>query len=81
MLRKYVAAIAVALLLLSAAKPAQAISQPVVPAAPFGAAGYATVGFIGVVAILCGWDLYLKMNGLKNWDGSKKKGVKLPFPY
>lgn len=30
-------------------------------------------GVIIVATVLCIYDLWLKANGLKNWDGSKKK--------
>lgn len=31
-----------------------------------------TVGFIGVVAAICVYDIWLKFNGYKNWDGTPK---------
>jgi hypothetical protein len=43
---------------------------PVVAGLSTGAA--ITVGFIGFVAALCLYDVWLKINGLKNWDGSPK---------
>jgi hypothetical protein len=37
-----------------------------------GALGSVALGFIGVVAALCAYDLYLKIEGVKNWDGTPK---------
>ncbi|MBI1204232.1 MAG: hypothetical protein GC182_17160 [Rhodopseudomonas sp.] len=31
-----------------------------------------TGGFIGAVAVICVYDIYLKLTGVKNWDGSMK---------
>jgi len=49
---------------------------PVVPVAAGAAAtagAWATGGFIGVVAVLCVYDIILKINSVKNWDGTPKK--------
>jgi hypothetical protein len=35
-----------------------------------GAVGSLAVGFLGVVATMCAYDLYLKIEGVKNWDGT-----------
>lgn len=32
----------------------------------------AVTGFIGFVAVICAYDLYLKISGQKNWDGTPK---------
>ncbi len=50
------------------AAPAIIPCPPIVAGLSTGAA--LTVGFIGFVAALCLYDIWLKMNGLKNWDGS-----------
>ena len=39
-----------------------------------GAAGALAFGFLGVVAALCAYDIYLKIEGVKNWDGTPKAG-------
>jgi hypothetical protein len=32
--------------------------------------GSVAFGFLGVVAGLCAYDIYLKVKGVKNWDGT-----------
>lgn len=59
----------------SALPPAVAVETTSV-----GAGVYVAGGIIGVAAVLCVYDLYLKVNGLKNWDGTPKKGVTPKFP-
>lgn len=75
MLRK-IAVCSVALVLLaSALKPASAAAPaPLAPAssAALGAGGGFAIGIIATAALLCGYDIWLKINGLKNWDGSPK---------
>ena len=45
-----------------------------------GAGIYFAGGIIGIAAMLCAYDLYLKINGLKNWDGTPKKGITPRWP-
>jgi H+/gluconate symporter-like permease len=45
---------------------------PPVVAASVGAGVYLAGGIIGVAAVLCIYDFWLKVNGFKNWDGSPK---------
>jgi hypothetical protein len=74
MLRKYVVAFSVVALLAGSANQSKADGPPVAPVA----AGATTAGvwiaggFIGVVAALCLYDIWLKMDGQKNWDGTPK---------
>jgi hypothetical protein len=51
-----------------------AASAPPLPvaAASVGAGAYFAGSIIGVVAVLCIYDFWLKANGVKNWDGSPK---------
>lgn len=37
-----------------------------------GTGALIVTGFIGLVAVLCAYDIYLKISGQKNWDGSPK---------
>jgi hypothetical protein len=74
-LRKCVIALSVVTLLtesVNQSKAAAIIPVPVAPASAIGAGGYIAGGFIGVVAVLCLYDIWLKMQGLKNWDGTPK---------
>jgi len=78
-LRKYITALAVAAVLMRAsANQSKAGPIPVTPPPPLvtGAAlstgAAVTIGFIGVVAALCVYDIWLKINGFKNWDGTPK---------
>jgi hypothetical protein len=74
MLRKCVVAFSVMALLAGSANQSKADAPPVAPVA----AGATTAGvwiaggFIGVVAALCLYDIWLKMDGQKNWDGTPK---------
>jgi H+/gluconate symporter-like permease len=77
-LRKYAVAFAVAaLLVVSVGQPkagASPVADPVVAAGTSAGAGiYFAGGIIAVAGILCVYDLYLKINGLKNWDGTAKR--------
>jgi hypothetical protein len=46
---------------------------PVAPAgAALGTGAALTLGFIGIVGALCLYDIWLKINGFKNWDGTPK---------
>ena len=37
-----------------------------------GLVSFVAVGFLGVVAAMCAYDFYLKIEGVKNWDGTEK---------
>jgi len=37
-----------------------------------GLVSFVAVGFLGVVAAMCAYDFYLKIEGVKNWDGTPK---------
>jgi hypothetical protein len=45
---------------------------------PFGLGGAASIGafaagaIIGTAAVLCAYDIWLKIEGYKNWDGTPK---------
>lgn len=75
-LRKCILVLAVAAVLSASVNRSEAGLPPPLPTAAAGAAlstGAAlTIGFIGVVAALCLYDIWLKMNGFKNWDGTPK---------
>lgn len=69
-------------LLLAAALAAGSIQNANAGAAPIASAtagatsatGVAIAGgFIAVVGLIVGHDLWLKINGCKNWDGTPKK--------
>jgi hypothetical protein len=38
----------------------------------FTGAAWVAVGVIGVAGVLCAYDLILKFQGVKNWDGTAK---------
>lgn len=38
----------------------------------FGGVGWVAAGVVGVAAVLCAYDLVLKFQGVKNWDGTAK---------
>jgi hypothetical protein len=40
--------------------------------AVLGVGGGLAVGIIATAGLLCIYDIWLKINGLKNWDGSPK---------
>jgi hypothetical protein len=42
------------------------------PASGLGIGGAISVGIIGAAALLCLYDIWLKISGLKNWDGTPK---------
>lgn len=75
---KIVAPVAVvALLMSSSMRPASALMLPVVPTTPppaatLGVGGGLAVGVIAMAALLCTYDVWLKINGVKNWDGTPK---------
>ena len=75
MFRKCAVALSVVVLLAGSVKESKALAQQVVavPAGAGAAAGaWVAGGFIGVVAALCLYDIWLKMDGQKNWDGTPK---------
>jgi hypothetical protein len=37
-----------------------------------GLVSFVAFGFLGTVAALCAYDIYLKIEGVKNWDGTTK---------
>jgi hypothetical protein len=75
-----------AILFLAAAILAASVNQskaicinncPVVASSSAGAIASVAVGVIATAAVLCVYDIWLKMRGLKNWDGtlkSKRRG-------
>ena len=81
MLRKCIITLSIAALLSASVNPSKAaLVPPPAPPSPIPipypttpAAGVFVVGgFIGVVALLCIYDFALKLQGLKNWDGTPK---------
>jgi hypothetical protein len=42
------------------------------PVSGLGVGGGIAFGIIGVAAFLCLYDIWLKINGFKNWDGTPK---------
>ncbi|MFY9693769.1 MAG: hypothetical protein WA776_20290 [Xanthobacteraceae bacterium] len=74
---KTIAAACSIALVLAFVQPASAIvpiGQPAAapPPATLGVAGGLAVGVIGTAALLCIYDVWLKVNGYKNWDGSQR---------
>ena len=80
MLKKITVCFLAIALLAFAPKPAPAGALPVVgapllpppPAATIGVVGGVAIGIIATAALLCIYDVWLKANGYKNWDGSPK---------
>jgi hypothetical protein len=74
MLRKYAIALSVVSLLAGSVKESKATLSaiPVTAGASVAAGAWVTGGFIGVVAALCIYDIVLKIEGVKNWDGTPK---------
>ncbi len=77
MIRKCILMLAVAAALMSASVNQSKAGLPPPPppitsAAVLSTGAAATVGFLGFVAALCLYDVWLKFNGYKNWDGSPK---------
>jgi hypothetical protein len=54
--------------------PMPSRSAPVFHAGGGGAGlvSFVAIGIIGVAAAMCAYDIYLKIEGLKNWDGTPK---------
>ena len=75
-IRKCVIALSVAAILAGSVQQSKATATTltVVPVstAAIGAGVYIAGGFIAVVAVLCVYDIILKINGVKNWDGTPK---------
>jgi hypothetical protein len=75
-LRKWILVLAVAAMLGASVNQSNAFPAPVAPAPVTGAVlstgAAVTIGFIGVVAAICLYDVWLKFNGYKNWDGTPK---------
>jgi hypothetical protein len=76
-MRKSIVALAVAAALMCAsANQSNAAVPPPAPAVATGTAVgvgvWAAGGVIAVAAALCIYDVWLKINGIKNWDGSPK---------
>jgi H+/gluconate symporter-like permease len=75
-LRKCILALAVAATLSATVNQSKAVPQPAPITYATGAAlstgAAVTIGFIGVVAVICLYDIWLKINGYKNWDGTPK---------
>jgi hypothetical protein len=83
-LRKSVITLAV-MAALSAASVSQSKAAALTPPPPppatsmtLAAGGGLAVGIIATAALLCIYDVWLKINGYKNWDGSPK--VQTPPP-
>ena len=74
--RKFVVALSVAVLLAGSVSKSKAFdAAPVAVVASgstVGAGVWIAGGVVGVAAALCAYDLILKFQGLKNWDGSEK---------
>jgi len=73
--RKCIIALSVTALMAVSVNQSKALpADPVVVAGStsVGAGVWVAGGFIGVVAALCAYDLVLKFQGVKNWDGTAK---------
>jgi hypothetical protein len=72
-LRKYIVALAVVSIMGVSVQKSEALEPPPVVILPAGstvaAGAVATGAFVGIVAIICAYDFWLKLNGLKTWDG------------
>ena len=76
MLRKWLIALSVVALLAGSVGQSKA-AGPITPVVVYSSAGAGaglavTGGFIGLVAVLCVYDIGLKIQGVKNWDGTPK---------
>jgi hypothetical protein len=85
MSRNFALAVAIAAMLVAFPRPSKAADLPLkmipvpfahsvigVGAGGAGLASFVAFGFIGVLAALCAYDIYLKIEGVKNWDGTPK---------
>ena len=70
MFRKCVIAVSFVALLAGSANQSKADAVPVAAASASTAGVWVAGGFIGVVAVLCLYDIWLKVDGQKNWDGT-----------
>jgi hypothetical protein len=81
MLRKCVIALSVLALLIGSANQSKAIVIVTPPAAAGAGAvttgAWVAGGFVGAIAVLCLYDLWLKVDGQKNWDGTAKTARKV----
>jgi hypothetical protein len=73
-IRKCVLALSVAAFLAGSVGKSNALpADPIVAGGTaFGGVGWVAAGIIGVAGVLCAYDLVLKFQGVKNWDGSAK---------
>jgi hypothetical protein len=72
--RKCLIALSVAVLLFGSIKQSHAGATPVAAGSAVITTGAAvTGGFIAGVFVLVAYDLYLKFDGKKNWDGTPLK--------
>ena len=74
-MKNTIAAFSIALVLTSSipASALMVVGQPAPPpSATLGVGGGLAVGVIATAALLCIYDIWLKVNGYKNWDGSAK---------
>lgn len=80
----FLVALLVCGLLAYSSQPSKAVAQApvavVTGSSAVGAGIYVAGGIVGLAALLCVYDLYLKSSGLKNWDGTPKKGLTPNFP-
>jgi len=74
-MKRTIAALSI-ILVLASSVPASALvvpGQPPPPPAPtLGLVGGLTIGVLASAGLLCIYDVWLKINGFKNWDGSPK---------
>jgi hypothetical protein len=71
--RKCLIALSVAVLLFGSIKQSNAGATPVASAAVISTGAAVTGGFIAGVFVLVAYDLILKFEGKKNWDGTPLK--------
>jgi len=78
LLRKFVIALSIAAAVSAPLAQSRAAFFPPAPAtastAP-GVVGWGAGGIIVTAGVLCFYDLWLKISGAKNWDGTAKKVV------
>ena len=61
-----------ATLVCASAVPVPCLPAPAPTSAALGIGGGLAVGIIATAGLLCIYDIWLKFNGYKNWDGSPK---------
>ena len=54
------------------AVPVSCLPTPAPTSTALGVGGGLAVGIIATAALLCIYDIWLKFNGYKNWDGTPK---------